>query len=69
MSLSSYGYIAGDAEIHFLRHVVAGTSVEVDVVENGTGFEATRVALLQCPAPVRTDRIKRFFWGVHNGQT
>ena len=63
MSLSSYGYIdiAGDAEIHFLRHVFAGTSVEVDVVQNGTGFEATRVALLQCRAPVRTDRIKRFF--------
>ena len=49
MSLSSYGYIdiAGDAEIHFLRHVFAGTSVKVDVVQNGTGFEATRVVLLQ----------------------
>ena len=48
MSLSSYGYIdiAGDAEIHFLRHVFAGTSVKVDVVQNGTGFEATRVVLL-----------------------
>ncbi len=53
-----YGYvdIGGDEEIHFLRHVVVGdafeminegTAVEVDVVENGSGYEATRVALLQ----------------------
>ena len=53
-----YGYvdIGGDEEIHFLRHVVVGdaferinegTAVEVDVVENDSGYEATRVALLQ----------------------
>ena len=53
-----YGYvdIGGDEEIHFLRQVVVGdafekinegTAVEVDVVENGSSLEATRVALLQ----------------------
>lgn len=53
-----YGYvdIGADEAIHFLRHVVVGdafekinegTAVEVDVVENGPGYEATRVALLQ----------------------
>ena len=53
-----YGYvdIGGDEEIHFLRQVVVGaafemisegTAVEVDVVDNGSSLEATRVALLQ----------------------
>ena len=53
-----YGYvdIGADEEIHFLRNVVVGdafeminegAAVEVDVVESDSGYEATRVALLQ----------------------
>ena len=52
-----YGYvdIGADEEVHFLRHavvgtpfeqIVAGTTVEIDVVQSASGYEASRVALL-----------------------
>jgi ribosome-associated translation inhibitor RaiA/cold shock CspA family protein len=52
-----YGYvdIGADEEVHFLRHavvgtafeqIVEGTTVEIDVVQGTSGYEASRVALL-----------------------
>jgi len=52
-----YGYvdIGADEEVHFLRHavlgtpfehIVEGTTVEIDVVQGASGYEASRVVLL-----------------------